>query len=119
MAVGGLTPRPAHLIPGNDPVLIIQGTEWSPGLVWMGAKNLALTGIRTPDLPARSESVYRSLYKRDEQLHPTILPVLFPVGFVVDKVVQGRFFSKYFYFPLPVFFRHHLSITDAASPYRN
>jgi hypothetical protein len=35
---------------------------------------------------------------------------------VVDKVVLGRFFSKYFYFPLPVFFRHHLSITDAASP---
>ena len=29
------------------------------GPVWTGAKNVALTGIRSPDRPARSESLYR------------------------------------------------------------
>ena len=30
-----------------------------PGQVWTGAKNLAATGIRSPDRPARSKSLYR------------------------------------------------------------
>ena len=35
-------------------------TEWAPGPVWAGAKNLAPpNGIRFPDRPARSESLYR------------------------------------------------------------
>ena len=33
-----------------------------PGLVWTGAENLAPTGIRSPDRPARSESLYRLSY---------------------------------------------------------
>ena len=32
---------------------------WAPGPVWAGAENLAPTGIRSPDRPARSESLYR------------------------------------------------------------
>jgi hypothetical protein len=32
---------------------------WVPGSVWTGTENLAPTGIRSPDLPARSESLYR------------------------------------------------------------
>ena len=31
----------------------------APGPVWMGAENLAPTGIRSPDRPARNESPYR------------------------------------------------------------
>jgi hypothetical protein len=34
----------------------------APGPVWTGADNLAPTGIRSPDLPARSESLYRLGY---------------------------------------------------------
>jgi hypothetical protein len=46
------TPRP--LTPGKDPVLIVQEAGWAPGPVWTCAKNLAPTGIRSPDRPARS-----------------------------------------------------------------
>jgi len=31
-----------------------------PGTVWTGTENLATTGIRSPDRPARSESLYPS-----------------------------------------------------------
>ena len=47
------TPRP-HFTPGKDPVPIVQEAEWAPGPVWTGAENLAPTGIRSPDRPARS-----------------------------------------------------------------
>jgi len=45
--------------PGKDPVPIVQEAGWAPGRVWTVAENLALTGIRSPDRPARSESLYR------------------------------------------------------------
>jgi len=35
---------------------------WAPGPVWTGAENLAPTGIRYPDRPARSESLYQLSY---------------------------------------------------------
>ena len=35
---------------------------WAPGHVWMGAENLAHTGFRSADRPARSESLYRLSY---------------------------------------------------------
>jgi len=39
---------------GKDTVPILQGAGWAPGPVWTGAENLASTGIRSPDHPARS-----------------------------------------------------------------
>ena len=42
-------PRPVRFTPGKDPV-------------WMGAENLTHTGIRFPDRPARSESLYQLSY---------------------------------------------------------
>jgi hypothetical protein len=36
---------------------------WAPGPVWTGAKNLAPTGFRSPDRPARSQSLYRLSYR--------------------------------------------------------
>ena len=45
-----LTSRPARFTPGNDPVPIVQ----EAGPVWMGAENLASTGNRSNDHPARS-----------------------------------------------------------------
>ena len=53
-----VTPRPLFT-PGKDPVPIVQEAGWAPGLVWAGAENLAPTGIRSPDRPARSQSLYR------------------------------------------------------------
>jgi hypothetical protein len=55
------TPRP--LYPRErDPVPIVQEDGWAPGPVWTGAENLAPTGIRSPDRPARSQSLYRLSY---------------------------------------------------------
>ena len=46
-------PRPL-LIPGKDPVPIVQEPGWAPGPVWTGAENLDPTGIRSQDRPTRS-----------------------------------------------------------------
>jgi len=53
-----VTPRPLFT-PGKDPVPIVQEAGWAPGPVWTGAENLAPTGIRSRDRPARSQSLYR------------------------------------------------------------
>jgi hypothetical protein len=42
---------------GQNPVPIVQEAGWTPGPAWTGAVNLAPTGIRFPDGPARSESL--------------------------------------------------------------
>ena len=59
---GWSAPRPGRFTPGNDPVPIVQKAGWAPGPVWTVAENLALTGIRSPDRPVRSESLYRMSY---------------------------------------------------------
>jgi hypothetical protein len=56
------TPRSGCFTPGKDPVPIAQKAGWAPGPVWTGAENLAPTGIRSPNRPARSESLYRLRY---------------------------------------------------------
>jgi hypothetical protein len=45
--------------PRKDPIPIVQEAGWAPGPVWTGAENLVPTGIRSPDRPARSQSLYR------------------------------------------------------------
>jgi hypothetical protein len=61
--MGGQRHAPAAFTAGKDPVPIAQEVGWAPGSVWIGAENLAPpTGIRSPDLPARSESLYRLSY---------------------------------------------------------
>jgi hypothetical protein len=54
-------PRPLFTS-GKDPVPIVQKAGWAPGPVWTGAENLAPTEIRSPDRPARSQSLYRLRY---------------------------------------------------------
>jgi hypothetical protein len=54
MEVGGQRHAPAAFTPGKEPVPIVQEAGWAPGSVWVGAENLAPTGIRSPELPARS-----------------------------------------------------------------
>ena len=61
MGVGGRH-APAAFTPRKDQVPIVQEAGWAPGLVWIGAENLAPTGIRSPDHPARSELLYKLSY---------------------------------------------------------
>jgi hypothetical protein len=65
--VRGQRHAPAALYPGKVPVLIVQEAGWAPGPVWTGAENLAPTGIRSPDRPARSQSLYRLSYPAHQQ----------------------------------------------------
>ena len=51
--------RPGRFTSGKDPVHVVQEAGWATGPVWTGAENFAITGIRSPDRPARSESLYR------------------------------------------------------------
>jgi hypothetical protein len=49
-----------------------QEAGWAPGPVWTGEENLAATGIRSPDRPARSQSLYRLRYPdlwRESSIH--------------------------------------------------
>jgi hypothetical protein len=47
----------------KNPVPTVQEAGWGhQGPVWTGAENLASTGIRFPDRPARSDSLYRLSY---------------------------------------------------------
>jgi len=57
-----VTPRPLFT-PGKDLVPTGREAGWAPGPVWTGAENLATTGIRSPDRPACSQSVYRLSYR--------------------------------------------------------
>jgi hypothetical protein len=56
---GWSEPRPGRFTAGKDPVPIVQEAGWTPGPVWTGAENFTLTGIRSPDRPVHSESLYR------------------------------------------------------------
>ena len=56
-----VTPRP--LTPGKGPVPIVQEAGWALARVRTGAENLASTGIRSPDSPDRSQSLYRLSYR--------------------------------------------------------
>jgi len=62
MGAGGQRHALAAFAPGKDPVPIVQEAGWAPGPVWIGAEYLAPTRIRSPGLPARSESLYRLRY---------------------------------------------------------
>jgi hypothetical protein len=61
------THRP-HFTPGRDPVPIVEEAGWAPEPVWTGAENIAPTGIRSPDRPARSQSLYRLSYPVHDRL---------------------------------------------------
>ena len=56
MGVGGQ--RLGRFTSGKDPVPIVEEAVRARRPVWTGAENIAPTGIRSPNRPARSESLY-------------------------------------------------------------
>ena len=63
IGVGGHLHAPAVFTPEKDPAPIVQEAGWVSEPVWKEAENFAFTRIRTPDCPARSESLYRLSYR--------------------------------------------------------
>jgi hypothetical protein len=61
-----VSPRPLFSL-AKDPVSIVQAV-WAPGPVWTGAEILIHTGIRSPDRPARSQSLYWLRYLAHMQI---------------------------------------------------
>ena len=86
-------PRSGLFTPGKDPVPIVQQVGWDPGPVWTCAENLALTGIRSPDRPARSESLYRLSYpgpgqtKNHVKIKPKIQVSLMPPIWMLSSIL--------------------------------
>jgi len=58
--VGG--PRSAAFTPERDSVPVLWEADWVPGPVWAGVENPVPTGIRSPDRPARSQTLHRLHY---------------------------------------------------------
>ena len=64
------SPWPLHARE-RDPVPFAKEAAWAAGQVWTGEENLAFTGIRSPNRPARSESLYRLSYSGPLKKHFT------------------------------------------------
>jgi hypothetical protein len=62
MGVDGQRHAPAALPPGMTRYPLYKRLDGPPGPARKGAENLAPTGIRSPDRPARSESLYQLSY---------------------------------------------------------
>ena len=78
-----VTPRPLFT-PGKDPLPIVLEAGWDPGPVWTGAENLEATGIRSPDRPARSQSLYRLSYRAYDIIRGALLIFRRLTSIIVD-----------------------------------
>jgi hypothetical protein len=56
------TPSPGRFTPGKVPVPIVQEDGWASQPAGTDGKNLAPTGIRSTDRPARSKWLHRLSY---------------------------------------------------------
>jgi hypothetical protein len=65
--VRGQRHAPAAVYPGKDPEPIVQESGWALGPVWTGVENITPTGFRSPDRPARNQSLYRLRYPAHSQ----------------------------------------------------
>ena len=52
-------PRSGRFNPGNDPVPTVQEDEWALWPVWTVAESLDPTWVRSLELPALREALYR------------------------------------------------------------
>ena len=56
------------LLPGETRYPLYKKAGWAPGPVCTGAENQSPTGIRSPDHPARRQSLYRLSYPSPRNL---------------------------------------------------
>ena len=72
---------------------MVQEAGWAPGPVWTDAENLAITGIRSPGRPDRSQSLYRLRYPAHGDLCTLMISrcVLLGLKNVSDKKKRTTF----------------------------
>ena len=77
---------------GKDSIPIVQETGWAPGPVWRDGKSRP-TGVRSPDLPARSKPLYRLSYPA----HPKeSIKFKYPLdGKIKDNFAATDFVTRY------------------------
>jgi len=89
-------PCTGRFTPEKIPVPIVQEAGWAPWPVWIGAENLAPTGIRSPDRPSRSSVAIPTIYSPSFSLQNAvcfiILTYLIPVLFTF--YIQGVLIFK-------------------------
>ena len=61
-------------------ILLVAG--WAPWTVWMSAENLIPTGIRSPDHPARNESLHQLSYPRHTFLY-------LPSNIIISNILRN------------------------------
>jgi hypothetical protein len=64
------------IYPREDTVPILLEAGWAPGPVLTGVKNLAPTGFRSPNRPARSQSSKRSVGKKSLLQETTMMMMI-------------------------------------------
>jgi hypothetical protein len=85
--MGGQHHAPAALPPGKTRYpLFVQEAGWAPAPVWTCAKDLSPTGIRSPDRPAHSQTLYRLSY-------PDQGVMLAACNFRLDRVILAILFG--------------------------
>ena len=76
--------------PGKHLVPLVQEAGWAPAPVWTGAENLAPTGIRSPDRPACSQSLYRLHYPANTlMLHRLATKALFNYIYKKTRTIKA------------------------------
>jgi hypothetical protein len=86
---------PAALYPhGKDQASIVQEAGYAPRPVWKVAENLAPTGIRSPDHPARSQSLYRLRYPAHFSSF-LICQILIPAQYLIYTLISVFLDSKH------------------------
>jgi hypothetical protein len=83
--VGGYCHAPDALPPGIARFPLYRRLGWPQGPIWTRAENLASIGIRCPDRPARSESLYRLLC-----LDPSLICSYFVPNFISIEQKMGK-----------------------------
>ena len=83
--------------PRKDPVPIAQEAGWAPGLVLTGAENLAPTRIRSPDRPARSQSLYRLSYPGPTRHENHYQMIAIMTAYICDKRQKPKNAVKFAY----------------------
>jgi hypothetical protein len=92
---GWSAPHPGRFTPGKDKVPIVQEVGWAPGLVWTCANNRTAAGIRSPDRPVRSQSLYRLSYPANEDncgIRKFKMSTFKTQGASANRAIQQHFF---------------------------